>query len=77
MATTMVGTLAGSSDLVQMIAREMAQGVETAVECWMSEIEHIFDDSRLTSLGRLNAVKDVLARYKRLSGKAHLEGRRA
>jgi hypothetical protein len=62
-------------DLVDVIASEMAVGVERAVECWMSEIEQALTDMHLTSLGRLNAVCDILNEYKKLTGKAHLTDR--
>jgi len=64
-------------EVVDVIAREMACGVDRAVECWMSQIEEALEDTRLTSLGRLYAVKEVVERYKSLTGKAELEVRRA
>jgi hypothetical protein len=66
-----------SREIMDVIVDEMACGVERAVECWMSEIEQALDDTRLTSLGRLNAVKEVVERYKSLTGKMELEVRRA
>jgi hypothetical protein len=60
-------------DLVDVIASEMAMGVERAVESWMSQIEQVFADSHLTSLGRLNAVREILEQYKQLTGKSQLE----
>jgi hypothetical protein len=54
----------------------MAAGVEQAVECWMSAIEQALTDIHLTSLGRLNAVREILDQYKYLTGKAQLECRR-
>jgi hypothetical protein len=65
-----------STDLVNMIADEMASGVDRAVECWMSEIEQVLTDVRLTTLGRLNAVREIVQTYKNLTGKTRLEGRR-
>ena len=64
-----------ATDLVDVIAAEMAVGVDRAVECWMSEIEQALTDVNLTSLGRLNAVREVLDDYKLLTGKAQLQGR--
>lgn len=58
------------------VAVEMALGVETAVESWMAQIEQTLEDTRLTTLGRLNAVAAILDKYKKLTGKAHLECRR-
>ncbi|HXR16729.1 MAG TPA: hypothetical protein VN777_11075 [Terriglobales bacterium] len=70
MATTAIPT-----DLVDVIAGEMAIGVERAVECWMSEIEQAVTDIHLTSLGRLNAVCEILNEYRQLTGKAQLKDR--
>jgi len=53
----------------------MVTWVDKAVECWMAEFESVLQDPRLTTLGRLQAVGDVLARYKRVTGKEHLRGR--
>jgi hypothetical protein len=54
----------------------MADGVDRAVEYWMSQIEQALTDVHLTSLGRLNAVCEVVAEYKQVTGKAQLRGRR-
>jgi hypothetical protein len=64
-------------EIVDVIAQEMACGIDRAVECWMSQIERALDDTHLTSLGRLYAVKEVLEQYRSLTGKAELEVRRA
>jgi len=72
-----VATTAESREFVDVIAHEMACGVDRAVECWMSQIEQALDDTRLTSLGRLYAVKEVVERYKSMTGKVELEARRA
>jgi hypothetical protein len=72
-----VATSAINRQFVSIIAAEMAVGVETAVECWMSQIEHALTDMHLTTLGRLNAVSEVLDKYKRLTGKGELECRGA
>ena len=61
--------------VVEVIASEMALGVDRAVECWMSQIEQALTDTHLTSLGRLNAVREILDEYKHLTGKVHLHGR--
>ena len=66
-----------SRDVVNVIASEMASGVERAVECWMSQVEQALTDVHLTTLGRLNAVRDILEKYKNLTGKTRLQGRKA
>jgi len=65
-----------SENVVDIIASEMAQGVERAVDCWMSQIEKAITDVHLTSLGRLNAVTEVLQEYKSLTGKEWRMGRK-
>jgi hypothetical protein len=65
-----------TTELVNAIAAEMAFGVDAAVECWMAQIEHASSDLRLTTLGRMAAVREILDRYKQLTGKAELHGRK-
>lgn len=64
-----------TTELVNAIAAEIALGVDAAVECWMAQIEHASSDLRLTTLGRMAAVREILERYKQLTGKAELGGR--
>ena len=66
-----------TSELVNAIAAEMSLGVDAAVECWMAQIERASTDPRLTTLGRMNAVKEIIDRYKQLTGKAELRSRRS
>jgi hypothetical protein len=61
--------------LLDALVNEMAAGVDKAVECWMAQIEQIFEDTRLTTLGRMNAIHEVVQHYKQLTGKDHLEFR--
>ena len=70
-----MASIAVPGNLVDIIATEMASGVDRAVECWMSQIEQALSDIHLTSLGRLQAAKEVVERYKNLTGKTHLHGR--
>ncbi len=62
-------------DLVLAIAEEMAQGVQTAVDCWMTEIDEALTDAHLTTLGRLNAVREIVQNYKHLTGQTRLDCR--
>jgi len=70
-----LATTAIRADLVDIIASEMSVGVDRAVESWMSEIEQALTDIHLTSLGRLNAVCEIVNEYKQLTGKAQLKDR--
>jgi hypothetical protein len=56
-----------------VIAEEMARGVQTAVDCWMKQIDSALSDSRLTTLGRLNAVHEIVQNYKLLTGKVQFD----
>ncbi|MGA8493134.1 MAG: hypothetical protein WB711_22115 [Terriglobales bacterium] len=67
--------MATASDVIDVIAAEVAIGVERAVDCWMSQIEEVLSDVHLTSLGRLNAVRNILDEYKYSTGKTQLTGR--
>jgi len=70
-----MASVAVPGNLVNIIAAEMASGVDRAVECWMSQIEQALFDVRLTSVDRLQAVKEIVERYKSLTGKTQLQGR--
>jgi hypothetical protein len=72
-----VATTAINRDLVQVIAEEIAAGVEAAVACWMTEIDQAITDVELTTLGRLNAVREIVAHYKHLTGKVQSVCRKA
>ncbi len=67
MATTVLAT-----DFINVVASEMAHGVEAAVERWLAQIDRALTDRHLTTLGRLNAVQEILQDYKRLTGKVQL-----
>jgi hypothetical protein len=43
----------------------------------MSQIEEALTDVHLTSLGRLQAARQVVEKYKTLTGKTRLRGRAA
>ncbi len=66
-----------SHAFVEVIAAELACGVDRAVESWLAEIEAALTDRHLTTLGRMYAVQAIIARYKQTAGKDHLERRRS
>jgi len=70
-----MSSASANADVVSLFAAEMASGVERAVECWLTQVERALTDTQLTTLGRLNAVREILDRYKTLTGKTRLEGR--
>jgi len=70
-----MATPALNRDVVLALAEEMARGVQTAVDCWMTEIDLALSDNRLTTLGRLNAVREIVENYKHLTGQLRLDCR--
>jgi hypothetical protein len=71
----MAAVAIAKDEMVNLIVTEMARGVDAAVECWMAQIDEALTDIHLTTLGKMNAVKDVLFRYKALTGKQNLKPR--
>jgi hypothetical protein len=67
-----VATTALTVEFVEVVASEMALGIDRAVEGWLAQIDHALSNRQLTTLGRLNAVQDVLRKYKQLTGKMRL-----
>ena len=59
-------------EFIQAVAAEMASGIDGAVEHWLGKIDSVLQNSRLTTLGRLQGVQEVLVQYKKLAGKAEL-----
>jgi len=59
-----LASTAVAGDIVDVIASEMARGIDRAVGWWMSQIEHALTDPERTSLGRLNAVREIVENYK-------------
>lgn len=50
--------------LIEAVAAEMTTGIECAVDYWMFQIESVFNDAHITTLGRLHAVKEILRKYR-------------
>jgi hypothetical protein len=70
-----VATQASEHDVVRVIAEEMAHGVQNAVDYWMTEIDLAVTDSTLSTLARLNAVREIIQNYKHLTGQEDLDCR--
>jgi hypothetical protein len=58
-----------AQEFIELVAVEMASGVDVAVESWMSQVEEALYSPQLTTLGRMNSAKEVLARYRSFKGK--------
>jgi homospermidine synthase len=64
--------LVGTQQFVDAIAAEKILGLEIVVEAWMAQVEQALDDPKLTTLGRMYAVRDVVNRYRSTTGKSQL-----
>lgn len=59
-----MATASTNQELIEAVAAEMSAGILWAVGAWITEIEAALDDPRLTTLGRLRAVQEVVHRYR-------------
>ena len=57
------------TDLVGLIAAEIAGGIDEAIDYWLGRIECELTDEALTPYERLRAVANVLREYKEVTGK--------
>lgn len=69
-----MASTAVNHEFVSIVAAEMVSGVEKAVECWL--VRAGINRHAPDRLGRLNAVGEILEKYKRLTGKRQLQCRR-
>lgn len=63
---------AAEQELVDAIAEQVASGVDQAVERWMAEFDSVLQDPHLTTLGRLQAMSAIVARYRQLRGQSEV-----
>jgi len=59
-----LATAARDRALIEAVANEIAAGIECALEFWMTQFESVLQDPRLTTLGRLNAVREIVKNYR-------------
>jgi hypothetical protein len=59
----LVATIATDRALIEAVAAEMSDGIESAVSFWMTQVEAALIDPRLTTLGRVHAVQEIVKRY--------------
>lgn len=60
---TALATIATDQALIEAVVGEMQEGIERAVGFWMTQIEQALRDPGLTTLGRMNAVREIVNRY--------------
>jgi hypothetical protein len=59
-----VASVVTADALIDAIVMEMSDGIECAVNFWMAQIETALHDPRLTTLGRVNAVQEIVKHYR-------------
>ena len=59
-------------DLLEAISEQVAAAVDEAVTRWMAEFDSVLQDPHLTTLGRLQAMSAIVARYHQLRGEAQI-----
>lgn len=69
-----MASLANDKALVEAVAAEMSEGIECAVNFWMTQIEGALSDPRLTTLGRMDAVQEILRHYRAGVGSGSHDG---
>ena len=55
---------AAEKEFVEVVAEQVACGVDVAVDRWMAEFDSVLQDPHLTTLGRLQAMSAIVARYR-------------
>lgn len=68
-----MANMAKQRDFIEAVAAELSSGIDAAVECWMMQFEAVLDNPRLTTTGRMQAIREILNRYKMATGKNLLE----
>ncbi len=68
-----MATVAMQRDFINAVAAELSLGIDAAVECWMVQLEAALENPRLTTLGRMNAVREIVDRYSTATGKTQLQ----
>jgi hypothetical protein len=66
-----------TEDFVKTVAAEMACGVDRAVECWLAQVDQALEDGHLSAPARMDAIRAIVQKYKRVSGKQRLGARKA
>lgn len=69
---TALASVATDRELIEAVVGEMHEGIERAVGYWMAQIESVLLDPYLTTLGRMDAINEIVNRYAaKRSGESH------
>lgn len=58
-----MATAAADRELIEAVVAEMSAGIDCALEFWMSQIDAVFENNQITTLGRLQAIQEILRTY--------------
>ncbi len=67
-----MASAAAEKELLEAIAEQVTSCVDEAVKRWMAEFDSVLQDPHLTTLGRLQAMSAIVARYHYLRGEAEV-----
>src|SRR2546422_7697061 len=70
-----MASAAVSRDVITVIVQEMSCAVDRSVEYWMAQLDEALTDTRLTTLGRLDAVSAIISRYNDFPGTSPIPSR--
>jgi len=59
-----MATAAADRELIEAVVAEMAAGIDCAVEFWMAQIDAVFENNQITTLGRLQAIREIVRNYR-------------
>jgi hypothetical protein len=54
--------------LIEALAEEVSAGIRCGVDFWVSQIEAVFSDKQLTTMGRLQRLRQIVEEYRRMEG---------
>lgn len=63
-----LATVATEQAVIEVLAKEISDGIQNAVSLWMSQITDALQDPHLTTLGRLYAIQQIVSRYHQTEG---------
>jgi hypothetical protein len=59
-------------EFIEAVAQQVASGIDAALDRWMAEFESILQDPCLTAFDRLQAVNEIVLRYREFTGRTEL-----
>lgn len=60
------------TQFINLVAEEIASGIDNAVEYWLGRIDQEINDPSLTVLEQVQAIQRILREYRTTTGILHL-----